>query len=79
MEPGEITETCLKTGLGCNRGFIDVLCLKSDLRHYLPRVDLPHRIQSPEGQATIRDALATFSAYRSRLCSLDGQGIDLSF
>ena len=79
LEPGEITETFLKTGVGCNRGFIDVLCLKSDLRHYLPRVDLPRRIQSPEGQATIRDALATFGAYRSRLCSLDGQGIDPSF
>ena len=74
LDPGEVNERSMKDGYGSNRGFIDVLCLKCDLRHFLLQVDLPNRVKSAEWQVTIREALTTFKGYRSKLCPLKGEG-----
>ena len=72
LAPGEVSERSLKDGIGSNKGLIDVLNLKHDLRSYVLQFDLEARVRDAQSKNLPRKALSSFANYRELCAPLQG-------
>ena len=69
----------LKTGIGGNRGVIEVQNQKYRLLHYLLHTDLDSHALDATAKAKVRECLRDAPSYRKHVLPLDGSETDLTW
>ncbi|CAK0788960.1 unnamed protein product [Prorocentrum cordatum] len=72
MHTGEITLKNLKDGIGGNKGLIDVLAFKKELREFLTHGEFLAVYRSPKLQAFVQEVFSSHRLYRTKVEPLAG-------